>query len=169
MSLRRGMTMRTLLTLLLFAAATASQVEYDRQVDFSRYETWSWHERVTPAASPMADKRIREAIERGLAARGLSRVDRDGALLVVYHASKTIEIDLAPIKNAVASTPTGIQYVEKGSLVIDMLDAASGNVVWRGHATGALRYGPSEIAEQVKAAVHTLLEKYPPPARRPVP
>jgi hypothetical protein len=154
---------------LLFAAATASQIEYDRQVDFSRYETWSWHERVTPAASPVADKRIREAIERGLAARGLSRVDRDGTLLVVYHASKTSAIDLAPIKNSVASTPTGIQYAEKGSLVIDLLDAASGNIVWRGHATGALQYGPSEIAEQIKAAVDKLLEKFPPPARRPVP
>ena len=161
--------MRTLLTLLLLAASTASQVEYDRQVDFSRYETWSWHERVTHAASPVADNRIREAIESGLAARGLSRVDRGGTLLVVYHASKDIEIDLAPLKNAVASTPTGIRYVEKGSLVIDMLDAASGNVVWRGHATGALRYGPNEIAEQIKAAVDQLLETFPPPARRPVP
>ncbi len=179
MSLRRGMTMRTLLTLLLFAAATAPQVEYDRQVDFSRYETWSWHERVTPATNPMADRRIREAIEGGLAARGLSRVDRDGTLLVVYHATKTIEIDLAPIKNAVSSTPTdiqyvrstptGIRYVEKGSLVVEMLDAASGNVVWRGLATGALKYAPSEIAEQVKAAVDKLLEKFPPPAPRAIP
>lgn len=161
--------MRIMLTLLLSAAAATSQVEYDRQADFSRYETWSWHEGVTRAASPVADNRIREAIESGLAARGLSRVDRDGSLLVVYHASKDIQIDLVPIKNAVASPPTGIQYVEKGSLVIDLLDAASGNVVWRGHATGALKYGPTEIAEQIKAAVHQLLEQFPPPPRRPVP
>ena len=107
--------------------------------------------------------------DNGLAARGISRVDRDGTLLVVYHASKTIEIDLAPIKNAVSSTPPGIRYVEKGSLVVDMLDAASGNVVWRGHAGAALKFGPSEIAEQVKTAVEKLLENFPPPARRPVP
>jgi Domain of unknown function (DUF4136) len=162
------MTMATLMTFLLLAAATATSVEYDPQVDFSRYETWSWHRAVTPAANPVADKRIREAIENGLAARGISRVDRDGTLLVVYHASKTIEIDLAPIKSAVASTPP-IRYAEKGSLVVDMLDAASGNVVWRGHAGGALRFGPNEIAEQVKTAVEKLLENFPPPAPRPVP
>jgi hypothetical protein len=162
------MTMATLMTFLLLAAATATSVEYDPQVDFSRYETWSWHRAVTPAANPVADKRIREAIENGLAARGISRVDRDGTLLVVYHASKTIEIDLAPIKSAVASTPP-IRYAEKGSLVVDMLDAASGNVVWRGHAGGVLRFGPSEIAEQVKTAVEKLLENFPPPAPRPVP
>jgi uncharacterized protein DUF4136 len=161
--------MTTLMTFLLLAAATTTSVEYDPQIDFSRYETWSWHRAVTPAAHPVTDKRIREAIETGLAARGISRVDRDGTLLVVYHASKTIEIDLVPIKSGVASTPTRIRYVEKGSLVVDLLDAASGDVVWRGHAVGALRFGPSEIAEQVKAAVEKLLENFPSPTRRPVP
>ena len=161
--------MATLMTFLLLAAATATSVEYDPQVDFSRYETWSWHRAAAPAANSLTDKRIREAIENALAARGISRVDRDGTMLVAYHASKTIEIDLAPLKSGVASTPTGIRYVEKGSLVVDLLDAASGDVVWRGHAVGALRFGPSEIAEQVKAAVEKLLENFPPPARRPVP
>jgi len=52
---------------------------------------------------------------------------------------------------------------------VDVLDAASGSVVWRGHATGALKYGPTEIAEQIKAAVHQLLEQFPPPPSRPVP
>jgi hypothetical protein len=160
--------MATLITFLLLAAAAATSVEYDSQVDFSRYETWTWHRAVTPAANPVADKRIRETIENGLAARGIRRVDRDGTLLVVYHASKTFEIDLAPIKSAVGSTAP-IRYVEKGSLVVDMLDAASGNVVWRGHAGGVLKFGPSEIAEQVKTAVEKLLENFPPSPRRAVP
>jgi len=165
------MHMATLMTfLLLAAAATTTSVEYDSQVDFSRYKTWSWHREVTPAANPVAENRIREAIESGLAARGISRVDSAGGLLVVYHASKTTEIALEPVRNAAGSTPTGLRYVEKGSLVVDMVDAASGNVVWRGHAGGALKVGgPSEIAEQVKTAVEKLLEDFPPPARRPVP
>ena len=161
--------MATVLTFLLLAAATTTSVEYDSRVDFSRYETWSWHRAVTPAGNLVTDKRIREAIEKGLAARGISRVDRDGTLLVVYHASKTIEIELTPIKSGIASTPTRIRYVEKGSLVVDLLDAASGDVVWRGHAAGALRFGPGEIAEQVKTAVEKLLESFPPPPRRAVP
>ena len=163
--------MATLTTVLLLATATvtgtgtATSVEYDSQVDFSQYKTWSWHQPVTHATHPVTDKRIREAIENGLIARGVSRVETDATLLVVYHASRTIELGLAPIKNGVPATPTGIRYVEKGSLVVDMLDAASGNVVWRGHAAGALKFGPSEIAEQVKAAVEKLLENFPPPAR----
>jgi Domain of unknown function (DUF4136) len=153
------------MTLLLLVAAAETSVEYDAQADFSRYHTWSWHSGITPAANPANDKRIREAIENGLAARGLSRVDKDAGLLVVYHASKTTQIDLTPLKNA-APTNTGIRYAEKGSLVVDMLDAASGNVVWRGHATAVLSYGQNEIAGQIKAAVDKLLASFPPPVPR---
>ena len=161
--------MTTLMTLLLFAAAPFSSVEYDAQVDFSRYTAWSWAGGVTAATSPSADKRIRETIENGLAARGLSRAESGGALLVAYHASKTTEIALAPLETAAAATPTGIQYAEKGSLVVVMVDAASGNVVWRGYVTGVLRYSPTAMAAQVKAAVDTLLERFPPAARARVP
>jgi uncharacterized protein DUF4136 len=154
---------RTVTTFLLLAAAATTSVEYDHQVDFSRYRTWSWHEGVTPAANPATNKRIRDAIENGLAARGLSRVEKDAALLVVYHASKTTQIDLAPLPNAGPATNTGIRYAEKGSLVVEMRDAASGNVVWRGHATDVMNYGPNEIAEQVKRAVDGLLASFPPP------
>ena len=160
--------MGTLTALCLLAATSVSSVDYDSHVDFSRYHTWSWQKGATPAGNLVAEKRIRDSIEKVLSARGLSRTEATGTLLVVYHASKTTDLALAPIKNAAAFPRTGIQYVEKGSLVVEMLDAASGNVVWRGHVTGALKYGPSEIAEQVEAAVVALLDRFPPP-RPPAP
>ncbi len=161
--------MGTLITLLMLAAAPAVSIEYDHQADFSRYRTWSWHREVTPAANPLADKRIQEAIEKGLAARGLSRTDGDGALLVQYHASKTTEIGLVPMNTAAGFPSTGIQYAEKGSLVVALVDAASGNVVWRGWTAGALNYDPFEVAAQVKEAAEKLLERFPPPASPLVP
>jgi Domain of unknown function (DUF4136) len=160
----------TILTqlVLLLAAATPS-VEYDPNVDFSRYDTWSWHEGVTPSMNPVTDKRIREAIESGLAARGLAHVDGKGTLLVVYHASRSTQIDTSTLTYASPPTKTAIRYVQKASLLVDMLDAASGKVVWRGYATGVLRYGPNEIAEQVKAAIDEMLAGFPPKATRPSP
>jgi Domain of unknown function (DUF4136) len=155
----------TILTqLVLLLAAASPSVEYDPNVDFARYDTWSWHEGVTPSMNPVTDKRIREAIEGGLAARGLSRVDGKGTLLVVYHAARSTVIDTSTLTYNSLPTKTAIRYVQKGSLLVDMLDAASGKVVWRGHATGVLRYGPSEIAAQVKAAVDEMLASFPPRA-----
>jgi hypothetical protein len=150
------------LLLLVTAAGSGSsgEVDYDHQVDFSKYKTWSWHEGVTHAMNPTIDNRIREAIENGLTARGLSRADSNATLRVAYHASRTKQIEVAPL--GTAAPPTGLRYSEKGSLVVEMLDAGSGKVVWRGQAAGVMRYGPNEIAEQIKAAVDKLLEGFPP-------
>lgn len=151
--------MQRLMTLLLLAAGAATSVEYDAQVDFSQYKTWSWHRAVTPAENSVVDKRIREAIEKGLTGHGIPRIDSGGTLLVSYHASKTTEIGLEPIRNV--SAPAGVRYAEKGTLVVEMLDADSGRVVWRGLVSGALRHEPSFVPDQVAAAVGALLEKFP--------
>lgn len=162
--------MIALCSVLLLAAATSPSVEYDPEVDFSRYATWSWQDGSTRAFNPVTDTKIREAIESGLAARGLSRVDEKATLLVVYHASHTNEIDMSQLKYGSPPTKTGVRYLQKASLLLDMVDAASGKVVWRGYATGVLRYGPQEIADQVKAAVDGMLASFPPPTTsRPTP
>ena len=156
--------MTLLMTFLLAAGPVTTSVEYDHQVDFSQYKTWSWHEGGTPAMNPVTDKAIRDAIEKGLAARGLSRVDAGATLFVVYHAARTTQIDIAPLNSASPAPPTGIRYVQKGSLLVDLLDAASGKVVWRGQAAAVLRYGPKEIAAQVDAAMEEMLARFPPSA-----
>lgn len=148
--------------MLLLLTSSIQAVEYDHAVDFSRYTTWSFQAGVPVPPEPVPDKRIREALARGLAARGLSRVDSDAALLVRYHAARSTRIDLLPLDSGSATPPTGIRYVETGSLVIDLLDAASGKVVWRGHASGVLGYGPKEVAAQIDAAVAELLTRFPP-------
>jgi Domain of unknown function (DUF4136) len=156
--------MMLVMALLLVAGSVTTSVEYDHQVDFSQYKTWSWHEGGTAAMNPVTDKAIRDAIEKGLAARGLSRVDAGATLLVVYHAARTTQIDIVPLNSTSPAPPTGIRYVQKGSLLVDVLDAGSRKVVWRGHAAGVLRYGPKEIAAQVDAAVEEVLARFPPSA-----
>src|SRR5258708_31111274 len=156
--------MTLLMTLLLVAGQVTTSVEYDHQVDFSQYKTWSWHEGGTAAMNPVTDKAIRDAIEKGLAARGLSRVDAGATLFVVYHAARTTQIDIAPLNSTSPAPPTAIRYVQKGALRVDLLDAPSGKVVWRGQGAGGLRYGPKEIAAQVDAPVEEMLARVPPSA-----
>ena len=152
----------SLMVLVLLLTSSGQAVEYDHKADFSRYKTWSWQAGVPVPPEPVPDKPIREALARELAARGLSRVDSDPTLLLRYHAARSTRIDLLPLDSGSGAPPTGIRYVETGSLVIDLLDAASGKVVWRGHATGVLRYGPDQVAAQIDAAVAELLARFPP-------
>jgi Domain of unknown function (DUF4136) len=161
-ALRQAMTL--LMTLLLLAGPVTTSAEYDHQVDFSRYKTWSWHAGGTAAMNPVTDKAIRDAIAKGLAARGLSRVEASAALFVVYDASRTTQIDIVLLNSASPAPPSGIRYAQKGSLLVHLVDATSGKVVWRGQAAGVLRYGPKEIAAQVDAAVEEMLARFPPSA-----
>ena len=154
-----------LLSLVLMLTSSIQAVEYDHAVDFSRYRTWSWQADFSVPTDAVHDTPIRQAVAKGLAARGLSQLDSDATLLVRYHAARTTRIDLLPLDSGSGAPPTGIRYVETGSLVIDLLDAASGKVVWRGHAAGVLRYGPKEIRAQIDAAVAELLARFPPESK----
>jgi len=148
--------------MVLFLASSLQTVEYDHDVDFSRYKTWSWQAGVSDPSNPVVEKRIREALAKGLAAQGLSKVDSDARLLVKYQAARTTRIEILPLESRCGAPPTGIRDGETGAVVIDLLDAASGKVVWRGHAVGALRYGPIEVMTQIDAAVAELLARFPP-------
>lgn len=152
----------TLLSLVLALTPSIQAVEYDHAVEFSRYKTWSWQAGVVVPSDAVPDQRIREALVRGLAARGLSEVASDATLIVRYHAARRTRTDLPPFDSRSGAPPTGIRFVETGSLVIDLLDAASGKVVWRGHAADVLTYGPNEIAAQIDGAVAALLAQFPP-------
>src|SRR5260221_12403409 len=112
--------MTLLLTLLLMAGLVMTSEQYDHQVDFSQYKTWSWNEGGTRAMKPATDKAIRDAIDRGLAARGLSRVDAGATLFVVYHAARTTQIDIAPFNSASSFPPLVIRSVRKGSPLVTL-------------------------------------------------
>src|SRR5215470_16432429 len=98
------------MTLLLLVGSVTTSVEYDHQVDFAPYKTWSWGEGSTVALNPVTDKAIRDSIEKALAERGLSRVEAGATLSVVYHASRTTQIDRLPLMPASPAPPSGIRY-----------------------------------------------------------
>jgi hypothetical protein len=64
-----------LLSLVLLLTPSIRPVEYDHAADFSRYTTWSWQTGFVVPPDVVPDKRIREAVARGLAARESGRSD----------------------------------------------------------------------------------------------
>jgi hypothetical protein len=57
-------------------------------VDFSKYKTYSWGEG-TPANDPLTAQRIVAGIDTQLVAKGYSKVESGGDLLVMYHVATT--------------------------------------------------------------------------------
>jgi hypothetical protein len=118
----------------------------ERGVNFTEYVTYDWG---PPDNLPVGDPRLdnnpffndylQGAVEKKLAAKGYERTaGKPADLLIHYHASVNQRLDVYR-----ADQPYGYCYgdcepqvvdFEQGTLVIDLVDAKTKKVVWRGWA-----------------------------------
>ena len=144
-------------------AAEAVKVDYDKKTDFAQYKTWSWRAG-TPAPNAMADKRLREAIDARLAAAGLKRVENGGDREVVYHAAgeNRIGVEKLGYKEPDFQTEAKkVTYVRVGTVLLDMIDARTQKVVWRGEAEGVANPSYEDVVAKIDAAVGQLFAQFP--------
>jgi Domain of unknown function (DUF4136) len=164
----------------LLAAACAtmnvsSQVQ--RDLDFSQYHTYEWGEPDTlPAddsrlATPFFRDHLEGAVERALTAKGFARASAAGAdLLIHYHASVNERIDVrrADRGRGYGDEVNGVdvETFDAGTIVIDVVDAKTNRVVWRGWAQQELARvldNPDRMAEMINQAVNRLMARFPRP------
>jgi hypothetical protein len=159
----------------LLAAAAAGGVEvsvdFDPTVDFSRFETFGWLEG-TQAEDEELEHRIHASIERELVPLGFKEVREDPDLLIVTHASidREKEIDVTKFdywleyqgwKRPMAVSQ-GTWNGSMGVLIVDLLDATSRRLIWRGMATGNVAKKPEKRSEKLDATMAKLFRKFPP-------
>jgi hypothetical protein len=170
-----------LITLFVFTTPAVAQkikVDFDKNADFSKFKTFSWT-RGAPPHNPLINQMIIDGVERSLAAKGLTKVNDGGDLLVSVAVAIQYDIQVAQQSrgNTGSDLQTGIPTgsaqpfdIRKGSLVIDMENPASKTIVWHGLATDTLRYEPSgdmqkdakKVEGRVRKTVEKMLSKYPP-------
>jgi hypothetical protein len=163
-------------TALLFAFAVAAaaqdvRTDYDKQTDFSRYHTYSWAKVETE--NPLWEPRIQEAVDKELQAKGWQRVDSGGDVaLAAVGATKnqqeyqTFYNGLGPgwgwggFGNTAATTT--VQNYRVGTVVIDMYDARTKRLLWRGVASDTLSDKPEKNQKKLEKAVSKMFDKFPP-------
>jgi hypothetical protein len=119
----------------------------DHGLVWSKYRTYDWGPAdALPPGDPRLDRdpffkdRVEGAIEKAMAAKGFERaVSSQPDLLVHYHASITERVDVEPIDRGngyCTSEDCGTRTTryEAGTLVVDIVDATSNVLVWRGWA-----------------------------------
>ena len=150
-------------------AAVAVQVA--KTVDFTQFKTFSWRQG-TPASNPATETMIRDAIQKELLAKGLTRVESGADLLVLTHARQASEmredVDILGVQQRWPdeSEPGGVsgdslREIEVGTLVVDLLDGNSRLNIWRGTATRTLSDGPKTARKQIDKAVRKMFESFP--------
>jgi hypothetical protein len=147
----------------------------ERGVDFQRYHTYRWNQaEALSTGDPRLDNneffdaRLRTAIDGELAAKGFAKTTADAAdLLVHYHASVTQQVDIRELD-------PGSRYCEEvdcrpfiyeaGTLFVDLVDARTRTLVWRGWAEGSVEGVIDDQAwmeARVDEAISRILQKLP--------
>ena len=174
--MNRSPVLRTgMIVVLAFAACivTAGQeVRHNSMpgVDFSKYHTYKWVN-IEGGAHPnqIVDAEIKQSIDAQLAPKGLTKTDSDKADLYVGYQ---VAVDREKQWNA-WGTGRGFgggmgsatqSTINVGSLVFDMYDPTTKQLVWTGTATKS--FDPSSNQEKneknLNKAMQKLLKYYPP-------
>jgi hypothetical protein len=115
--------------------------------NLGHYHTYAWGPAMARSTgdprldnNAFFDRRVREAIERELPERGLTRATAGtGDLLVRYHASVSQRIDLGDTERQYAyrGVDSRAFVYDAGTLVVDLVDPRTNTLVWRGWAEGS--------------------------------
>lgn len=164
--------MHTIAVAALTAAAGCSGVgvstDFDSAVDFSEFNTYSWMQ-MPPGVGQDTDAlmaaRIKKAIDSRLSDNGLEKTSDDPDLLVVYHTGKQSQIKINAWGYGYWEQDSAdLPAYEVGTLIVDLVNASTHKLVWRGSAKDALPDTPSarERTERVNAAVAEIFNDFPP-------
>lgn len=165
--------------LALTACATTMTVSshVDRGVNFLQYRTYGWGPAdALPTGDPRLDKNplfkdnFEGAVEKQLALKGLTQIAGGKPdLLIHYHANITERIDVTGIDRKYGyclgdDCQAKLTEYEAGTLVLDIVDAQTNRLVWRGWAQDAVKKSldnPDEMVRQINQAVPRMIAQFP--------
>ena len=142
--------------------------DYDRSVNFNAYRTYQWADLQDGRASnQLMDQNIKRAIDEQLVGKGLQRVESGGDLQVAYQVALDREkqydaFRMGPLWNGLAQVNSSTIAI--GKLVVDLVDPAKKQLVWRGDAAKTLdiKKDPDKNYDNLEKAMAKLFKNYPP-------
>ncbi|SDI98390.1 protein of unknown function [Ferrimonas sediminum] len=168
-------------------SSVSTEYDYDEQVNFADYTRWAWVEASANTGAAqyqmdgLNDRRIRKALADQLSGVGLQQVAvSDAQVLVNYLTQVEKKIDVDTFYTNFGYYPyyhgrgsywgTGVQAdtrvreYKEGTLIVDIIDAKSKQLLWRGSGTDTLKKNltPEKRTEHVNKVVMAILEGYPP-------
>ena len=160
------------LGILLIASvgAFAQQVstDYDHAATFANYKTYSWAK--VEIANPLWVTRVQSAIDGQLAAKGWKKVETGGDAAVVAIGTTQQKQQLNSYYSGGGwrfgggmETTNATTYTV-GTLVVDIFDAKTKGLIWRGTAGDTLSTKSDKDEKIVNKAVDKMFDKFPPGA-----
>jgi hypothetical protein len=172
-------TIKFLPLLLLFIVASCDTVkvysDYDKSVDFKQYKTFAFMKSGIDKVeiSDLDKKRILNAIDQQLQAKGLTKSETPDLLVNIFTKSRE-EISVNQFNAGYGygwgwgwnpymyGGQTYVSSSTEGTLYVDLIDAKKKELVWQGEGTGTLSKDMDRKDEIVNNIVTQILAQYPP-------
>lgn len=160
------------IALLLATPSFGQQVktDYDRSADFSRYKTYSWEKVQTQ--DPLWVDRIKEAVNAALAAKGLTPVESGGDVAIVAMEMTKNQRTLNTFYDGFGggwrwgggfgNATTTVDNYKVGTLVVDLFDANTKKVIWRGSASDTLSDKSDKNIKNLDKGAQKMFDHFPP-------
>ena len=179
------LVMKCVLTALLLAGVTSLALadsikfDYDHGVDFSKFHTYSWGKVTT--ANPFYVKRVRQAVDQSLQAKGWHLVPSGGDVTLFahdrIHNEQEIETNYMGMgggwgggwgwggwrgMGGMGDSTTDVVDIKIGKLVVDIFDSKSKALLWRGSASEDLSDNSGKNSKNLTRDIEKLLKHFPP-------
>jgi len=167
-----------LVSILVTTSCTSIKVvhDYDTKADFSSLRTFDWIPvSAEEGISSLNVRRVKDAINTRLIAKGFVMASGRPDFLVAMHVVRKQKIRVTdwgyhygpyrPYRQThLGMGRMDVDQYEEGTLIIDMVDSRSKELIWRGTATSTLESGrtPEEQEKKINEAVEKILSNFPP-------
>lgn len=143
--------------------APTLRVRWDRDTDFSKYQTFAWKDG-TAAVDPTIDALIVQTVGDELAIRGIFPDEDEPDLHVLYHASvrESFEVGGGYRTDWESEGAVTVNSYRAGTLVIDFVDAEKNRIVWRATATAVIQGNPKKNAPLVRQVIQKMFADFHP-------
>jgi hypothetical protein len=175
-------TLVAAIAVLLVPTVTLAQkvsYDYNKSADFTTFKTYA-HKDGTKVGQDLIDDRIVAAIDAQLAAKGLTKVEANPDVFVIYHVAFDKQKDISTYSSgyggygaygwgwgggwAGGTTSTQVRDILVGTLVIDIADAKKSELAWRGMGVREVntQANPEKRDKSINEAAKKIFKNYPP-------
>ena len=171
------------LTVFVLAAGPAFgrkvRIDFDHGTNFAKYRTFAWAQEPNPKNSFMKP-RIINAINAQLIGKGLEPDESQPDILI----KATSTIQKVPVWNTYYSggfggwggcgwgacgwgggsgwATTTVDIREEGTLVVELVDCNTQQLIWRGVAKHSVSSKPEKASKKLQKEIRKMFEEYPP-------
>jgi hypothetical protein len=175
MKIQRTVIATVSIVLLLATAAIAGvKTDYDRSADFKGYKTYAWEKVQT--TDPLWVDRIKEAVDSQLAAKGWTRVESGGQVSIIAIEMTRNQRTLNTFYDGFGrgwrwgggfgNATTTVDTYKVGTLVVDLFDANTQKLIWRGSSSDTLSDKSDKNIKNLDKDIQKMFDHFPPEAKK---